>query len=523
MLILGLALWLSPQLHAQDAASPLESPLAAETPATDETPVADATGVDWAQFDAYVQQALTEFGVPGAAVVVVADDAVVYSQGYGVRKLGEDAPVDENTRFPLADVSKFLLASASGALVDGGKVAWDKPIVTYLPTFALADDYVTANTTLRDLLVHRTGLPTNTGDLIGNLGYDGAEVLARLPNLPLIGSFRDRQRYSSLGYFVAGEVLGAADGKPWAEVMADRIFTPLGMERSSGDYGTLTADENVAYPHIEPAEELTATAGLTGTAVLTVTTWETASTLGAAGQMVSTGADLGRWLRMLLNGGRLEEQNLLNSDTVDEIFRPTMVGGNGGTLGDLFGARCLGCDTYRYLQDRIVEKEGTGVGMRTLVALAPDRKLGIAILANRNLTYFPEAVRDRFFELALGSAPSDLHAANLAQQTRWELLRSAPTPPVTALEPSLPLVDYAGDYTNALYGTFVISATEDALQVAAGPAGYPGTLTPYDGDVFLLTWPNVNADANQVTFVFNADGEVESLQTGAFGEFIRER
>lgn len=256
--------------------------------------------------------------------------------------------------------------------------------------------------------------------------------------------------------------------------------------------------------------------------MLTLTTWERPSTLGAAEQMVSTTADLSRWMRMLLNNGTVDGVSVLDSNNVAQIFEPTMLGVRGGTVGDRFGARCLGCDTYRYLQDRIVQKDGNSVGNRTLVALAPDKRFGIAILANRNLTFFPEAVRDRFFELALGPASIDMHAANLAQQIGEEMRRTAPEPLTNALAPSLPLVDYAGVYTNVLYGTFTISATGDSLQVVAGPAAYPGELTPYDGDTFLLTWPNnLNAGYERVTFLFNADGEIEGFRTDLLGDFAR--
>jgi len=109
-------------------------------------------------FDAYVARVMRDFEVPGLAIAVVQDGRVLLAKGYGVRKLGDPAPVDDKTLFGIASNTKAFTATALGILVEEGKLRWDAPVIDYLPWFAMYDPYVTRELTIRDLLVHRSGL-----------------------------------------------------------------------------------------------------------------------------------------------------------------------------------------------------------------------------------------------------------------------------------------------------------------------------------------------------------------------------
>src|SRR5262249_7888840 len=116
--------------------------------------------------DAWVARAMQTFQVPGLALAIVKDDSVVVAKGYGVRKLGEPAPIDARTLFGIASNTKAFTATALGLLVEAGKIEWDSPVIRYLPAFAMWDPYVTRQLTVRDLLVHRSGLGLGAGDLL---------------------------------------------------------------------------------------------------------------------------------------------------------------------------------------------------------------------------------------------------------------------------------------------------------------------------------------------------------------------
>ena len=120
--------------------------------------------------DAYVEKALRDWRVPGAAIGIIKDDALVLARGYGVRELGKPGKVDERTLFAVASNTKAFTAARLGMLVEEGKIGWDDRVTDYLEDFQLNDPYVTHEIRIRDLLTHRSGLPTFGGDhlWIGN-------------------------------------------------------------------------------------------------------------------------------------------------------------------------------------------------------------------------------------------------------------------------------------------------------------------------------------------------------------------
>src|SRR5215212_259106 len=189
-------------------------------------------GAQVPDLDGFIQQAVTEYGVPGAAVAVVHAGDTVLLRGYGVRQVGEVAPVDENTVFQLASLSKTFTAAGLGALVEEDKLGWDGPVVDRLPEFALHDPYATRYATARDLLAFRTGLPAFRGDLLGLEGYDRPEILRRARFIPPAHTFRGLAASSGVVYFVAGELAARVAGSSYAEVVQGHLLPPLGMSRS---------------------------------------------------------------------------------------------------------------------------------------------------------------------------------------------------------------------------------------------------------------------------------------------------
>jgi len=117
---------------------------------------------------------LQDFEVPGAAVAVVKDDAIVFAAGYGTRELGRDLPVNEHTLFAAGSISKSFTATSLAMLVGEGKLAWDDPVTHYLPGFQLYDAYATREITIRDLLTHRCGLADVSGGTLMSLCAGGS-------------------------------------------------------------------------------------------------------------------------------------------------------------------------------------------------------------------------------------------------------------------------------------------------------------------------------------------------------------
>src|SRR5262245_21438263 len=188
-----------------------------------------------ADLDQWVARAMKTFDVPGVALTIVKDDAVVVAKGYGVRKLGEQAPVDAGTLFGIASNTKAFTATALGLLVEEKKIEWDAPVIRYLPAFAMWDPYVTRELTVRDLLVHRSGLGLGAGDLLWwpASTYDRKEVARRLRFIQPVTSFRTAYAYDNVLYLVAGEVIETVSGQSWEDFVASHILTKVGMTGSN--------------------------------------------------------------------------------------------------------------------------------------------------------------------------------------------------------------------------------------------------------------------------------------------------
>ena len=146
---------------------------------------AQNTDAKLAEIDAYAQQVMKDWNQPGMAIAVVRDGKTVFAKGYGVQKIGTNDKVDENTVFAIASNSKAFTTAAISILIDEGKIGgWDDPVSKYLPEFRLYNPFVTEDLTIRDLVSHRVGLDTFSGDLLWyETNYSDSEILNRLKYL----------------------------------------------------------------------------------------------------------------------------------------------------------------------------------------------------------------------------------------------------------------------------------------------------------------------------------------------------
>lgn len=461
-------------------------------------------------FDNFVSEKMAEYEVPGAVVGIVENDTVVYLKGFGVRELGKPQKVDPDTRFQIASVSKYVTAGAVGSLVDEGKLDWDTPVVTYLPGFTLKDSYAGQHATLRDLLAHRTGFRHFDGDLLGRLGYSNSDMLVRMRYLEPGTSFREKYIYSNAGFFIAGETAAKADNRSWEDLTDARILKPLGMTRSGAHPQTLYIDDNhvsghagtIGDVHIIPLEE----AGFP-----------------AAGQVVSTGRDMTRWLRMMLNNGSIDGKQVLTPKTVKEIHAASLVAPHSGPLNDLNGAVGLGCDSYNFLGERVIEKNGALDGIRSIVILIPGKKSGLVVIANKQLTVFPEAIRDEFLERYIGKSGIDLQAREKLNQAGWNSLIKSVERPADAKPATISPFAIAGAYRNDLYGTMLVSEGADAMNMTfqLGPNKYPGTLMHVNENTWYFSFPNPDDQVGYLTFKNNTLAAVTGFDSMEIGPFSR--
>src|ERR1051325_2116262 len=254
-------------------------------------------------FDAYVGRVLRQFEVPGVAIAVVQDDRVLLAKGYGVRTLGQPAPVDAHTLFGIASNTKAFTATAIGMLVEDGKLRRDAPVINYLPWFQMYDPFVTRELTIRDLLVHRSGLGLGAGDLLWwpASTYDRKEEGCRRRFIKPATSFGSAYAYDNVLYSVAGEVIEAVSGKSWEDFVATRILARVGMTGSSVRHSDAGQGDDVAQPH----------AKVGGT--VRVLTPFASDNVNPAGGINSSAEDMAKWLMVQLDSGRTADGSRLFS------------------------------------------------------------------------------------------------------------------------------------------------------------------------------------------------------------------
>jgi CubicO group peptidase (beta-lactamase class C family) len=468
-----------------------------------------------ANLDAFIGRALKEYQVPGAAVAVVQDGKPVLLKGYGVRDITKPGAVDQNTIFQLASVTKTLTGAAAATVVDEGKLDWDKPIFNYLPEFVGYDPYMTRWLTERDLLAQRTGWPAFTGDQLDSFGYDRAEILRRLRFFKPRYSLREVAQYSNPGFFVAGEVAARVSKQSWNDLVENRLFAPLEMSRS-GTVIKALQDSNATAAHalvegkpvvVEPSN-------------LDIT--------GAASSGTSTAADMSKLVLMFLNRGTYKGKQVLKPETVEEIFNRSMVSKIDFTdlppisekTGFYYG---LGVGSYDYAGHQIIEKSGALAGVRTTLVLVPDKNAGIVVLANLNLTAFPEAVRAYFLSQVLGIDPETDQKRIFELNQQLKKLMAAPPAPKNPGKFNGTLQSLVGIYENDYYGRCEIVQDDNTLKVRCGPAKYPATLKHWNNGAFLMQFPGATQTPAVTTFMIGEDGTADSFETEALGTFTRMR
>jgi CubicO group peptidase (beta-lactamase class C family) len=471
-----------------------------------------------ADLDAFIVRALKEYQVPGAAVAVIKDGKAILLKGYGVRDATKPGAVDENTIFQLASVTKTLTAAAAATVVDEGKLDWDKPIFNYLPEFVGYDPYTTRWLTERDLLAMRTGWPAFTGDQLDSFGYDRAEILRRLRYFKPRYTLREVAQYSNLGFFVAGEVAGKVANQSWNGLVEKRLFAPLQMTRSGTVMkGLQGGNQSAAHAILEGKIQVVEPSIL--------------DTTGAASSGTSTAADMSKLMLMFLNKGTYKDKRILKPETVVEMFKRSMVSKIehppmsevilppiSEATGFYYG---LGVASYDYAGHHIIEKGGALAGVRTVITLVPDKNAGIVVLANLNLTAFPEAVRTYYLNQLLGIDPETDQKEISALNQELKKLMAPPPAPKNPGKFNSALQSLVGVYENDYYGGCEILQAGEALKVQFGPAKYPATLKHWNNGAFLMQFPGATQTPTVTTFMIGEDGTADSFENEALGIFTR--
>jgi CubicO group peptidase (beta-lactamase class C family) len=342
------------------------------------------------RLDAYLQAVMESRPMPGLGVAVVKDGRIIFADGLGVRALGAPDPVTPATIFHTASVSKAFVATAAVRLAGEGRLDLDAPVTRYLPYFRLADGRE-GEITIRHMLTHTSGMPD-----IEDYGWDTPEFdeaaleryVRSLSDQRLLFGPGTKWSYSNMAYDVLGDVLSKVAAAPFEEVIRRAILAPLEMNQSSflpiqhpsGDQasphrGALSPTSATVYPYHRAHAP--------------------SSTLR------SNALDLARFANAMLRRDHPDGVTILSDSLKDVMWRPQAEVDRGIKMG-------LGWFLRSHRATTMVVAPGRDPGFNALIALLPDRGVGVVLLANYDGQSWLELVElaDGVFDVGLGRDPN---------------------------------------------------------------------------------------------------------------------
>jgi CubicO group peptidase (beta-lactamase class C family) len=474
-----------------------------------------------ADLDAVIEKTRTTFDVPGIAVAVVKDGRVVYAKGFGARKTGDPTPVDADTVFGIASLTKAFTTAAISMLAEEGKLAWDDRVVDRLPGFQLYDPYVTHEITIRDLVTHRSGLGLGSGDLLifPTSNYTRDEIVHRLRFLKPASSFRSKYAYDNLLYLVAGQIIRQVTGKTWDEFVAERIFAPVGMTGSTTTVKGLLSGGNVAAPHSRVD------------GALRVLVPDNLDNGAPAASINSSVNDLARWMIVQLHAGAIrdaqgvERGRLFREASSKEMWSPQTIMPVPNPPPPIaatrpnFATYGLGWGLSDYRGHKIASHTGGLAGYVSKMTLVPELKLGVVVLTNQEEGGAFQAPTYHVLDAYLGAPKTDWVAAydEFRKKQRGdaaEAMRTADDARAKDSKPSLPIEKYAGRYVDAWRDDASITLENGRLVLRFGRTEkLVGDLEHWQYDTFVARWRDrsLHADA-YVTFSLGVDGSIAEMK-----------
>jgi CubicO group peptidase (beta-lactamase class C family) len=468
----------------------------------------------------------SEIGVPGMAVAIVENDSVSFAKGFGVKALGNADRVDADTLFPTGSTGKAFTVAALGILVDQGKLGWDDKVIDHLPGFQMYDPWVTREITVRDLLVHRSGLGLGEGDLlfVPRTNLSRAESVRRLRFLKPATSFRSGFAYDNVLYMVAGQLIEAVTGETWEKFTAEHVLKPAGMLHSTSDEDARFATPNRARPHARMSSGMRGA----GNQELLDERDELGRNAAPAGGLSIGANDMARWLLIQLHAGELSGHSgrLFSAAAHEQMWTPVVpepIEPRPEPLKPIqpqFSNYALGWEVEDYRGTRIVWHGGAVFGFLTAVVLIPTKHVGFSIEINSEDGEIIRGLMCEMLDHYLGLPRTDWTARFRAEKQRkvdeaLSALKTQTAKPAN-VGPSLPLGRYSGTYADPWYGNIEVKAAGSTLAIDfKSTPRMTGALEHWQYDTFITRFDDKTIEPAYVTFSLDADGQVDRISMKA--------
>ena len=414
-----------------------------------------------AAFDADHLSEFTERGmdlwhVPGMSVAVVTQDEVLMQKGYGKTAAKKGQAVDEHTLFSIASTTKAMVVTGILMLVDEGKLSLDDPIIKHIPELHFKDPMLTQQLIVRDLLAHRTGLPsTDYWSFFQDMPLD--EQITRLQNVQPAAPVRTRLIYQNTMFELAGLLIERLSGQRWHHFLTERLWQPIGMLETYGSREEIGAEQSFVTPHLYIENKLS------------VPAWDfPADYADAAGSVWSSIHDMSLWAQFLLRDGVTKTgKRLVSEESVKQMFEPHQL----ASASDFYPTIELTKPNWRsyglawFQQDfqgrKIDFHTGSLSGLIAIIGLDRTNDKAVIVLGNRDHAEMRHALlwevmddSERDKRRDWNQDVFDLYEARADEnEQRWEETQKKR---LKHTKPSLKSAAYAGKYRSETMGDILI-------------------------------------------------------------------
>jgi CubicO group peptidase (beta-lactamase class C family) len=470
----------------------------------------------FAGLDAEINKILKEQHAAGVAVAVVEKNKIIFAKGYGYRDIEKKLPVTSNTQFAIGSCSKAFTASLIGILQKEKDIDLDKPFTNYISDFKFYNNELTNQVTLRDMMSHRTGLPRH--DLSWYIAPDTREQLTKRiqymePSAPL----RKIWQYNNFMYLMQGVLVEKLTGNSWENNVQEKIFNKIGMNNSNLTIQKLAenAEPALGYQVVKDS-------------VFKKLPYYNIGGMAPAGSINSTVVDMTQWLKVWINGGKLDTTQIIPASFVKEAMSSQMIIGAGIPTNEIpdvqFSNYGFAWMLASYKGHYRVEHGGNIDGFSASTSFFPTDSIGIVVLVNTNGSRVPSLVRNTIADRVLGLKYFDWNEdANKNNKKIKEAAEKAEkaqsTSQVKQTKLSHEVNQYVGIYSNDAYGKFEVVQKGDSLFAKLKNENWwlqqfhYDIFTPFDTKDGIDT-----AEKSAIRFQFNTglNGEIESVSLHNF-------
>jgi CubicO group peptidase (beta-lactamase class C family) len=460
--------------------------------------------------DEMIQQGMADWKIPGLAAVVVKDGEVVFKKAYGVKSIENKEPVNGETLFAMASTTKAMVAMGLGILVDEGKLNWNDKVLDHLPRFQLSDSYVASDARVKDLLTHNLGIAN--ADVLWVLdSVSTTETLKRFSHAEKTYPLRGGFIYQNIMYAAAGEVIEAVSGTPWHEFVENRLFQPLGMNRSQSQAMNILKVGNYVSPHYDFDED-----------GVKVVDRNYSDQIGAAGMMWSSIDDISKYLKFILNKGVQGRDTILKPKTFETLFQPhTLIPKNQfypttKLTQPNWTSYGLGWFQHEYRGRKLDFHTGSLQGLVAIAGVIHDKNTAVYVFGNMDHAELRHAILYQAMDLfAFDDNTTNWHPKvfelyeNLKKEGEsWERKRGEARTVNT--KPSLALEAYSGTYEHPLCGNLNITIANETLKLNFN--GFEQIEADHWHYDTFMTQPNMRwTSPSALTFHLNAEAAIETV------------